>query len=262
MDSHPSTLARLSQNPRNPRNDELLEVLIGFVQRIGGVENLVISDEMIMLDIEFVAERYGGFEADFVAQVPARSQRMILLKKAKRAALRRYFQEYVDAVDQLRHDIEEMDGEKLSDVDTIEWELANYLPEFVGRPPGFPKDHAWLMRDDRRFFGAPFSRHDRWYWTKQLLAAAGLTDKPLVYFVSLDDPTTVKIGWTGNLPRKLTFFRNSTPSEPTVHLTLAGGHDLEQQLHHRFKADRIVREWFRLSPEIVAFIAAAAQRAV
>jgi len=263
MDSDNPTIAEPSPDSRNYRNEELFEILVGFVERIGGVEKLVISDEMIMVDIEYVAERFGGFESDFVRQVPARSQRMVLLKRAKRAALRRYFQEYVEAVDQRRNEIEEMDDQErvaLSSVDTIEWELANYLPEFAGRPADFPQSHAWLMCDDRRFFGKPLSPHDRKYWSRQLLAAAGLNDQPVVYFVSLDDPAKVKIGWTGNLPRKLTFFRNSTPSEPTVHVTLPGGYELEQQLHRRFKADRIVREWFRLSPDIVAFIAAAAQR--
>lgn len=258
-----STIAEPSQYSLNPRNEELFETIVGFVERIGGVERLVISDEMIMIDIEYAAERWGGFESDFVTQVPTRSERMVLLKRAKRAAFRRYWQEYIDLIDQRRHEIEELDDEErsaLSGFETIEWELANYLPDFLGRPLEFPRDHAWLMRDDRRFFGKPLSPHDRKYWTKQLLAAAGLINQPVVYFVSLDDPSKVKIGWTGNLPRKLTFFRNSTPSEPTVHVTLRGGYDLEQQLHRRFKANRIVREWFRLSPEIIEFIAAAAQR--
>lgn len=262
MDSDRSTLAKPSQDSLNPRNEELFEMLVGFVERIGGVENLVISDEIIMIDIEYAADHFGGFESDFVRHVTTRSERMVLLKRAKRAALRRYFQQYVDLIDERRNEIEEMDDDRaaLSGFEMIEWELANYLPDFVGRPADFPRDHAWLMRDDRRFFGKPLSPHDRRYWTKQLLAAAGLIDQPVVYFVSLDDPAKVKIGWTGNLPRKLTYFRNSTPSEPTVHVTLRGGYDLEQELHRRFKADRIVREWFHLSPEIVAFMAAAAQR--
>ncbi len=251
------TLAEPSQDSLNPRKEELIEMLVGFVEQIGGVEKLVISDEMIMLDIEYAAEHYGGFEGDFVSQVSSTSQRMALLKRAKRVVLRRYFQEYVDQIDQRRNEIEELDDEEksaLSGFETIEWELANYLPDFIGRPPEFPQNHAWLMRDDQRFFGKPLSPHDRRYWTKQLLGAAGLGAQPVVYFVSLDDPSKVKIGWTGNLPRKLTFFRNSTPSEPTVHVTLRGGYSLEQQLHRRFKADRIVREWFHLSPDIVAFI--------
>lgn len=263
MDLDLSTIAEPSPDSLNYRDEELFEMIVGFVDRIGGVERLVISDEMIMIDIEYAAERWGGFESDFVSQVPARSERMVLLKRAKRAAFRRYWQEHIDLIDQRRNEIEELDDEgraALSDVETIEWELANYLPDFPGRPPDFPRSHAWLMRDDQRFFGKPLSPHDRRYWTKQLLAAAGLSDQPVVYFVSLDDPSKVKIGWTGNLPRKLTFFRNSTPSEPTVHVTLPGGYDLEQQLHRRFKLDRIVREWFRLSPEIAAFMAASAKR--
>lgn len=258
MKSNSSTLAQPSPESRNSRKEELFDCFVVFLEGIGGVENLVISDEMIMIDIEYAAERWSGFEADLVRQVSSRPKRMLLLKRAKRAVLRRYFQDYVDAVADRKKEIDQMDDEQraeLFDVQTIEWDIANYLPEFIGRPAAFRRDHAWLLSPGRLFFGQPLSAHDVRHWTKQLLAAAGLTNKSVVYFVSLDDLSKVKIGWTGNMRRKLTFFRNSTPSEPTVHLTLLGGYDLEQQLHRRFKIDRIVREWFRLSPAIKEFIA-------
>lgn len=258
MKTNSSTLAKPSQDSLNSRKEELFDGFVAFLDGIGGVENLVISDEMIMTDIEYAAERWAGFEADFVKQLPSRPQRINLLKRAKRAALRCYFQEYVDAVADRKKEIDRMDDDEraeLFDVETIEWDLANYLPEFIGRPASFRRDHAWLLSPGRLFFGRPLTAHDIRHWTKQLLAAAGLTNKSVVYFVSLDDPSKVKIGWTGNMRRKLTFFRNSTPTEPTVHLTLLGGYDLEQQLHRRFKADRIVREWFRVSEQIAAFIA-------
>lgn len=257
MDLDCSTLSKPSQDSLYSREEELFEMFVDFLEGIGGVENLVISDEMIMMDLEYAAERWPGFEADLVARLPSRTQRMILLKRAKRAMLRRYFQEYIDEIADLRKDIDELDDEAralLFDVETIEWSLANYLPEFIGRPPGFRRDHAWLLREDRVFFGKPLSPHDIRHWTKQLLAAAGLSDQAVVYFVSLGDPSKVKIGRTDNLPRRLSSFRNGSPSEPVVHLTLRGGHDLEQSLHRRFKADRIVREWFRMSAAIAEFI--------
>lgn len=263
MKSNSSTLAEPSPDSRNSRKEELFDSFVVFLEGIGGVENLVISDEMIMIDIEYAAQRWSGFESDLVKQVSSRPQRMILLKRAKRAALRRYFQEYVDAVADRKKEIDQMDDEDRSalfDVQTIEWDLANYLPEFIGRPASFRRDHAWLLSPGRLFFGQPLSVHDVRHWNKQLLAAAGLTNKSVVYFVSLDDPSKVKIGWTGNLRQKLTTFRNSTPSEPTVHLTLLGGYDLEQQMHRRFKAHRIVREWFRFSDEMKEFVAQNTQK--
>lgn len=257
MKTNSSTLAKPSQDSLNSRKEELFDSFVVFLEAIGGVEKLVISDEMTMIDIEYAAERWPGFEADLVKQVSSRLKRMILLKRAKRAVLRRYFQEYVDAVVDRKNEIDQMDDDERSalfDVETIEWDLANYLPEFIGRPVSFRRDHAWLLSPGKLFFGKPLSPHDVRHWTKQLLAAAGLTNRSVVYFVSLDDPSKVKIGWTGNMRQKLTVFRNSTPTEPTVHLTLLGGYDLEQQLHRRFKADRIVREWFRLSDEIKEFM--------
>lgn len=256
------TISKPSPDSHNPLKEELLEALVGFLEGIGGVD-LIISDEMVMSDLEYAAERWAGFEGDFVKLVPSRSKRMVLLQQAKRVVLWRYFQQFVELIAERRMEIEDLDEDErsnLSEVETLEWELANWLPEFVGRPSGFRRDHAWLISPDNRFFGQPLSPHYVKYWTKQLLSAAGLSNEAIVYFVSLDDPSKVKIGWTGNLPRKLSFFRNGTPSEPTVHLTLAGGYELEQELHRRFKADWIVREWFHLSPAILTFIEERKQR--
>lgn len=257
MKSQSDTLAELSPNHRNPREEEAFEALVVFLEAIGGVEGLVISDEMILNDIEFAAGRWGGFESDFVAQVPSRTRRALLLKRAKRAALRRYFQEFVDEIAERKKELDELDDDersKLADVETIEWNLANYIPEFIGRPATFRRDHAWLLSPGRLFFGQPLSPHYVRHWTRELLAAAGLTNHSVVYFVSLDIPERVKIGFTSNFVIRLRAFCTASSVEPTVHLTLSGGKALEDELHQRFAPDNIVREWFHLTPAIRAFI--------
>jgi hypothetical protein len=258
MKSNSSTLAQPSPDSLDSRKEELFEMFVIFLEGIGGVENLVISDEMIMNDLEYAAERWGGFEADVVTQLPSRPQRMVLLKRAKRAALRLYFQEYIDGIADRRQEIDQLDGEEKSelfDVETIEWDLANYLPDFIGRPASFRRDHAWLLAPGRRFFGEPLSPHYVRHWSRQLLAAAGLTNPSVVYFVSLADPAEVKIGVTGNFAHRLRSFRTASPVEPQVHLLIVGDRRLEAELHQHFKADHVAREWFRLSPAIAAFIA-------
>lgn len=258
MDSKTKTIAKLSPDYRNPREDELLESFVLFLEAIGGVEQLVISDAMIMGDIEYAAARCACFEADLVRQVSSRSRRMILLKRAKREVLRRYFQEYIEAIAQRKSEIDALDADEkaeLSDVETVEWDLANYLPDFVGRPAAFKRQHAWLLSADNRFFGKPLSPYDIRYWSKQLLAAAGLTAYSVVYFVSLDNAAKVKIGFTTGFAHRLRAFRTASPVEPTVHLTMPGDRKLEDRLHERFRADQIDREWFHFSPAIKAFIA-------
>jgi Meiotically Up-regulated Gene 113 (MUG113) protein len=259
MKSNSDTIAKPSPTLSNPRNEALFVALVEFLEGIGGVD-LGISNEMILSDIKYVADRWGGFESDLVKQVPSSAQRMILLKRAKREVLRRYFQEFVDEITDQRREADEIEDpeERADGHRDIVQNLANYLPEFIGRPASVPRDHAWLM--SRSFFGSSLSAYDIRYWTKALLAAAGLTGQPVVYFVSFDDALVVKIGWAGNLKRRIRTFRTSTVLEPTVHLAIAGDRVLERQLHKRFEADRIRGELFRLSPAIAEFIASRKDR--
>lgn len=253
MNPNSNTLEKPSKDSRKSRNEELVLLLADFLEAVGGVD-LTISNEMILLDIDFVAQRSGSsFEADFVRQVPRRPERLLLLKRAKREVLRRFFQTYVDEIADLQRELDDLDDEEREEqYRALLQNLANYLPGFAGRPADIRKDHAWLMT--RSFFGARLSPHDLRYWTNQLLAAAGLIGQPVVYFISFDDPTVVKIGWAGNLRRRISALRVSAVSEPTVHLVLQGGKVLEGQLHKRFDADGIRGELFRLSPQILEFI--------
>ncbi|WP_076861316.1 GIY-YIG nuclease family protein [Bradyrhizobium mercantei] len=77
---------------------------------------------------------------------------------------------------------------------------------------------------------------------------------PLVYLISTDNPEFVKIGFTTCLERRLKLLRTASHVDPTIHLTITGPKSLERELHTRFDAARVNREWFRLTDEIKTFI--------
>ncbi|MGY8666171.1 GIY-YIG nuclease family protein [Bradyrhizobium sp. UFLA05-109] len=77
----------------------------------------------------------------------------------------------------------------------------------------------------------------------------------LVYFISTDNPEFVKIGFTTCLERRLKLLRTASHVDPTIHLTIPGPKSLEGELHTRFDAARINREWFRMTDDIKSFIA-------
>jgi len=76
----------------------------------------------------------------------------------------------------------------------------------------------------------------------------------VVYIIGPPNQDIVKIGTTTNLKSRLRSLRTAMPSEPVVYLTLPGSSALERELHLRFAADKIGREWFRRSPDIDNFI--------
>lgn len=80
---------------------------------------------------------------------------------------------------------------------------------------------------------------------------------PVVYVISAGDPDFVKIGFTTCLEQRLKSLRTATHVEPIVHAVISGSRPLERELHRRFASARHSREWFRLTKEIEAFIAAA-----
>lgn len=187
---------------------------------------------------------------------PVDREHLGLIRRAKKEALLLYLDDCVDAI---REAAEDENG--IADI-----LLGGFIHDpFEGRDEAStPRAQAILVQ---HFYGKPLSRSDVRKWIRIAVAAAKpiiIQDRaaagPLVYLITLDDPSRVKIGFTKNIAQRLRSLRTASPIEPHIHLTINGDRRLESELHQRFKADRIRREWFRLSPEIVAFIAAAAQR--
>lgn len=79
-----------------------------------------------------------------------------------------------------------------------------------------------------------------------------------VYYVRRADGL-IKIGWTGQLARRLTTLtREHGPIELLA--THPGGRDVEQRQHARFRDARVEGEWFRPTPELLAHIDKIARR--
>lgn len=82
-----------------------------------------------------------------------------------------------------------------------------------------------------------------------------------VYLIGTEgDDAVVKIGFAVDVDDRRATLQTSSHRALKVLATVKGTLATEKEIHRRFAADHIRGEWFRLSPEIVAFIAAAAQR--
>jgi hypothetical protein len=210
--------------------------LVEKLFELGAPISLPASDDVLCMDLELL----------FL--VPAR-QRMAVLRKAKREALQQYLCDCVD-------EIAEAAGDPNSDPATL-------LNGFIGNDsPSTPRSHATLQQ---RFYDKLLSPSEIRRWSRLALGAAHLPvhpDRALVYFLSTGDPGVVKIGYSANFAHRLRALRTASPVDPQVHLTMHGDKRLEAELRNRFKAHHIRREWFRFSPEIKAFIGAAAQRTI
>jgi hypothetical protein len=75
-----------------------------------------------------------------------------------------------------------------------------------------------------------------------------------IYFIGYGDH--VKIGLTnGPVQKRLKGLSTGCPYKLTVHATIENASGaLELELHQRFAAHRLAGEWFRLAPEILAYI--------
>lgn len=76
--------------------------------------------------------------------------------------------------------------------------------------------------------------------------------QPVVYFWVCG--AQVKIGFTGDLRRRLYQIRNTCPPESYLVGVVRGDMALEKELHNKFEKYHITREWFCLSNEIKEFI--------
>jgi len=74
----------------------------------------------------------------------------------------------------------------------------------------------------------------------------------LVYFAGKGD--TVKIGISVNPKERIRNLQVASPDLVTLLATQKGGRDVELKLHERFKGDRIMGEWFKMSDELKQYI--------
>lgn len=76
-----------------------------------------------------------------------------------------------------------------------------------------------------------------------------------VYFIEAIGQGCVKIGVSINVERRLNALEAGTgPGRLRLLLDLPGGYRLESELHKRFAQHAMGREWFRLAPEVAAYV--------
>jgi hypothetical protein len=196
--------------------------------RLGAPISLPASDDVLCIDLDL---------------------RPSVLRKAKRHALHQYLCECVD-------EIAKASGDPDADATML-------LMGFIGDDSSStPRSHATLHQ---QFYGKRLSPTEIQRWSRFALGAARAPvgpDHSVVYFLSTGDPSVVKIGYSSNFAHRLRALRTASPVDPKVHLTMPGDKRIEADLRDRFKEHHIRREWFKFSPEIKAFIDAAAQRSV
>lgn len=76
-----------------------------------------------------------------------------------------------------------------------------------------------------------------------------------VYFARRDDGA-IKIGWTSDVPRRLTELRKDTGANVTLLAAFPGDKPDELRLHARFAKHRLDGEWFMPGEAIAAFLKA------
>lgn len=107
-------------------------------------------------------------------------------------------------------------------------------------------------------------------WTRRQIAELRLTmeadyereasegDPPVVYFVQVDNgpDSPVKIGVTteGGLSARLCGIQTSCPYKLRLLATMKGDYRDEERLHHSFRHARVMGEWFRPTPALLALI--------
>ena len=79
----------------------------------------------------------------------------------------------------------------------------------------------------------------------------------MIYFVQAGDGH-IKIGFAKDVPSRLAELQTAHVVPLTLLAHVVGDRLQEAALHRRFAAGRVRGEWFRSSPELLAFIAAPA----
>ncbi len=75
-----------------------------------------------------------------------------------------------------------------------------------------------------------------------------------VYFIQMGDDGPIKIGWALDVKKRLLDLQCGSPFELRLLLSRPGCDVEEGLLHRRFARSRLRGEWFRPSPEVLAFI--------
>lgn len=76
----------------------------------------------------------------------------------------------------------------------------------------------------------------------------------MIYFVQTEDNQFVKIGYAGDVSKRLAGLQTSSPQTLKLIGTQPGDHGLERRLHERFGYLRTRGEWFATSTDLLEYI--------
>ena len=77
-----------------------------------------------------------------------------------------------------------------------------------------------------------------------------------IYLIADEDRTAVKIGISHDPGKRLIALQTANNRRLEILAVFEGTEADEQRIHDRFASDRLNGEWFRMSPDVSAFIAA------
>jgi hypothetical protein len=196
---------------------DVFEALVEELSRVSGLQDL--------------PEWIPCTDSDILRYLPTAAEKRKWLRKAKAEITRHAIQERVDEITEV-------------------WESRDEIRirVLMGAFPEDLKLHKNLSRSQRKM-----------WINKAELAACGRSDEvavrePVVYFISTEDDL-IKIGYTTSLRSRIRSLRTASPKELSVLLVVPGSRDDERQLHNRFEAFRVGRQWFRRCDPIMDFIA-------
>jgi T5orf172 domain len=170
-------------------------------------------------------------DSDILRDLPTTAERRKWLRKAKAEITRQKIQERVDEIAEAWENQDEVGIQVLMRAFPEDLKLHKTLT--------LPQRQMWI--------------------DKAGLAACGrineiVAREPTIYFISADDDL-IKIGYTTNLSARLRSLRTAHPKELRILLVVPGSRDDEQELHRRFAAFRVGREWFSRCKPIGDYIA-------
>lgn len=116
----------------------------------------------------------------------------------------------------------------------------------------------------KRLYDRTYDELERWAPAKRVQRIVGvpghMTDIPRrqgVYIIRGAGTGVYKIGFSRDMRSRINMLRLGSPVDTEVALLLVdAGELMEVELHKRFADSRIHGEWFRETPELVAFIEA------
>lgn len=83
-------------------------------------------------------------------------------------------------------------------------------------------------------------------------------DEGFIYFIASfpgrDGHNLVKIGFTGNVHKRLETFRTALPFDPELAFSMPGTMADEKEIHRRLAESRFNREWFHYDDRVQAMI--------